>query len=170
MRKEPAGEKQAPAATPALAASPGEERVWTNNDNSVLPAIAEGVVGSGGETVVAQSFAGSGVAGREAAAGGNPAESGQNDNIEGIINAFLVQIEKRKEYPYIARRRNQEGTVTVTVRLTAAGELAGEQVIRSSGVPALDEAALALVRKACPFPHSAGRSIAMNIPISYRLE
>lgn len=90
--------------------------------------------------------------------------------IDSIINDFLSQVEKRKEYPYIARRRGQEGTVTVAVRLNAAGELAGVKVIRSSGVAALDEAALALVRRVCPFSHNAGRTIGMNIPIAYQLE
>lgn len=90
--------------------------------------------------------------------------------LDSIINAFLAQIEKQKEYPYIARRRGQEGTVTVAVRLNEAGELTGAQVLRSSGIAALDEAALQLVRKVCPFAHNAGRGIAMNIPIAYQLE
>ncbi len=103
----------------------------------------------------------------EAAAGIQPAGSVA---IDSIINDFLSQVEKRKEYPYIARRRGQEGTVTVAVRLNAAGELAGAQVVRSSGVVALDEAALALVRRVCPFIHNTGRAIGMNIPIAYQLE
>lgn len=104
------------------------------------------------------------------ASGKEPGIGEGGRNIDGIIDAFLAQIEKRKEYPYMARRLGKEGTVAVAVRLTAGGELAGVQVLRSSGVPDLDEAALSLVRKVCPFPHNAGRAITMNIPIAYRLE
>lgn len=123
-----------------------------------------GAVDGGGEESAVQAAAG---AGQQSAAG---VEAADGPDIDGIINAFLLQIEKRKDYPYIARRRGQEGTVTVAVRLTAAGQLAGAHVTRSSGVAALDEAALALVRRVCPFPHQAGRAIAMNIPITYQLE
>nr|WP_092072346.1 TonB family protein [Dendrosporobacter quercicolus]NSL48575.1 energy transducer TonB [Dendrosporobacter quercicolus DSM 1736]SDM40542.1 outer membrane transport energization protein TonB [Dendrosporobacter quercicolus] len=119
-----------------------------------------------GETALPSSGSGS-----QAAVTGKPGvRSAGSQEISGIVNAFLQAIEKRKDYPYIARRRGQEGTVTVAVRLTAAGELAGARVLHSSGVAALDEAALALVRRVCPFPHHAGRAIAMNIPIAYQLE
>ncbi|MGL5514264.1 MAG: energy transducer TonB, partial [Sporomusa sp.] len=104
--------------------------------------------------------------GSTGAVGTKPA--GRQD-IDGIINAFLARVEKSKEYPYMARKRGQVGTVTVAVRLTAAGDLAGAHVVRSSGVATLDEAALKLVQRVCPFAHNAGRVIAMNIPITYNL-
>lgn len=138
-----------------------------------------------GESMASAVFAGSGTANpkgadssgiRTVSAGGSDTQtvsSGRAEaggDINGIVNAFLSQIEKRKIYPYMARRLGQQGTVAVSVQLSADGELAGVQVLRSSGVAALDEAALALVRKVCPFPHHAGRAIAMNIPIAYHLE
>ncbi|HWR06226.1 hypothetical protein [Sporomusa sp.] len=58
-------------------------------------------------------------------------------------------------------------SVTPAIERTA---LTGVQVVRFSGVAALDEAALTLVRRVCPFVHNAGRTIAMNIPIAYQLD
>ena len=130
---------------------------------TVAVTATAGAAGLGGEGPAVQGAA---VAMGPAAAV-KPAGGGDLDS---IINDFLSQIEQHKDYPYIARRRGQEGTVTVAVRLSAAGELAGAQVIGSSGITALDEAALTLVRKVCPFVHNAGRSIAMNIPIAYQIK
>ncbi|HMM19328.1 MAG TPA: TonB family protein [Selenomonadales bacterium] len=146
-----------PGPRPAVSspAGPGVEQAASNGNGAAASALP---AGSGGAAFAVQPGGGSG-----------PAATGGGD-LDGIIEAFLRQIEKRKDYPYMARRRGQEGRVIVTVRLTAAGELAGEQIVRSSGVAALDEAALLLVRKVCPFPHNAGRPITMNIPIAYRLE
>lgn len=50
-------------------------------------------------------------------------------------------------YPAHARRRQQQGTVWVDVHLDARGQQLGLQVLRSSGVKSLDQAALAAVKK-----------------------
>lgn len=90
-------------------------------------------------------------------------------DINAIIRAFVARIERNKTYPYMARQRGQTGTVTVAVRLTATGDLAEARVIKSSGVAALDQEAIKLVRRVCPYRHNAGRPLAMNIPIVYNL-
>lgn len=145
------------------AVSPSAAQSLTSSESASAATFAVREIGGSGERSDTQT------AGNSAPESGalKPAEGGELDS---IINAFLLRIEKRKDYPYIARRRGQEGTVTVAVRLSEAGELTGVQVVRSSGVAALDEAALTLVRKVCPFAHNAGRIIAMNIPIAYQIE
>lgn len=50
-------------------------------------------------------------------------------------------------YPASARRSKQEGVVRVRATVSAAGRVTAAQVIRSSGFPALDSAALAAVRQ-----------------------
>ncbi|QDR78983.1 energy transducer TonB [Sporomusa termitida] len=143
-------------------------------DPAAAPAPAAGAEIAAVTATAGTAGSGEGPAPQTAAAVAGPAapaaRTAGGRELDSIINGFLSQIEKYKEYPYIARRRGQEGTVTVAVRLSAAGELAGAQVVRSSGIAALDEAALTLVRKVCPFAHNAGRSIAMNIPIAYQIE
>ncbi|HML33478.1 TonB family protein [Sporomusa sphaeroides] len=144
-------------------AVPRAGHALAGSESPVVTAAVAGVAGGVGESTAAEPVAGLG-SGRAAAKAPGGGE------LDSIINAFLQQIEKRKDYPYMARRRGQEGTVTVAVRLNEVGELASVQVLRSSGVAALDEAALALVRKVCPFTHNTGQMIAMNIPIDYQIE
>lgn len=90
-------------------------------------------------------------------------------DIDGAILAFLAEVEKHKEYPYIARKRGYEGVVTVFVELSAGGELRQVRVEKSSGFSLLDEAAAAVVRRVSPFRHGLGRPVAIKIPISYQL-
>jgi protein TonB len=49
-------------------------------------------------------------------------------------------------YPWVARRRNYQGTVLLDVRVTAEGLVAEVKVARSSGYPVLDRSALKSVR------------------------
>jgi TonB family protein len=49
------------------------------------------------------------------------------------------------EYPSAARRRDDQGTVHVRVRVLASGQASEVQVQRSSGIPELDQAAVAAV-------------------------
>ena len=50
------------------------------------------------------------------------------------------------EYPLVARRRNQQGVVLLSVSVTAQGRAAMVAVMKSSGFLALDEAAVGAVR------------------------
>lgn len=87
-----------------------------------------------------------------------------------IMEAFARRLEEKKDYPYIARKRGQTGTVLVRVRLLPGGELEGVTVVSSSGVDRLDEAALKLIRDVCPFEHGTGRLLAVTVPITYDLK
>ena len=49
------------------------------------------------------------------------------------------------EYPSAARRRDDQGTVHLRVRVLANGQASEVQVQRSSGIPDLDQAAVAAV-------------------------
>jgi protein TonB len=62
------------------------------------------------------------------------------------------KIESRKKYPEAARIRYIEGRVTVGFVLTAGGQTQAVTVVKSSGRPILDQAAMAAVKDASPFP------------------
>lgn len=73
-----------------------------------------------------------------------------------------------------AKRRvagGERGSVVVSFVVSASGQASGIRVARSSGVPALDKAALDSVQRAAPFaeiPAAAGRSSwAFNVPIVF---
>ena len=55
-------------------------------------------------------------------------------------------------YPDEARQRRLGGQVVITVGVRRDGSVESAQILRSSGTPLLDEAALRVVRLAQPFP------------------
>ncbi len=50
-------------------------------------------------------------------------------------------------YPLLARRRNQQGIVLLTVKVSAQGRVSRVELKQSSGFPVLDEAASQAVRR-----------------------
>jgi protein TonB len=68
---------------------------------------------------------------------------------EDLLHSWL---ERHKRYPLIARRRNMEGGVVVELLLGRDGSLQSHKLIEGSGYEILDEAAMALVASAAPYP------------------
>lgn len=64
----------------------------------------------------------------------------------------LTHLEKYRRYPAAARARRQQGVVHVRFKMNRAGRLLSSEILRSSGSPALDRAALDTVRRAQPLP------------------
>lgn len=76
------------------------------------------------------------------------------------------------EYPTQARRRKQEGVVLVEVRLDARGGQRARAVLKSSGFPALDEAALDAVARWQFLPeqnNGLGVPSRVQIPVRFAL-
>ena len=75
-------------------------------------------------------------------------------------------------YPAQAKRRQQQGTVWVAVRLDAQGKQLELRVLRSSALPSLDQAALAAVRKWQFLPETRngmGVPSRVHIPIEFAI-
>jgi protein TonB len=69
---------------------------------------------------------------------------------EGMIRLL---IDRHKEYPYQARRQDQEGRVGVRFVLSRRGELVGEPVLdKKSRYRLLNASALEAVKRAIPYP------------------
>lgn len=76
-------------------------------------------------------------------------------------------------YPAQAKRRQQQGTVWVDVRLDARGKQVELQLLRSSGVASLDQAALVAVKKWQFLPetqNARGVPSRVHIPIKFAIE
>jgi protein TonB len=76
-------------------------------------------------------------------------------------------------YPWVARRRNYQGTVLLDVRVTAKGFVAEVKVAQSSGYPVLDRSALKSVRRWRFEPARRGsRPIEtwVQVPVRFELE
>ena len=75
-------------------------------------------------------------------------------------------------YPLIARRRGEEGTVLLNVRVTATGKASRVEIKESSGFPILDTAALEGVRRWKFEPartNSACVESEIEVPIRFKL-
>ena len=68
------------------------------------------------------------------------------------VKQVMTQIFGKVEYPKMARMRHQEGVVTIALTVDAGGAPSGATVEKSSGIQSLDDAALAAVAAAAPFP------------------
>ncbi|WP_163566420.1 energy transducer TonB, partial [Klebsiella pneumoniae] len=61
-------------------------------------------------------------------------------------------LHRAKVYPQAERDRGQQGHAAVRFAITRAGGATGVALVRSSGNAALDQAAIAMVHRAAPFP------------------
>lgn len=64
----------------------------------------------------------------------------------------MTAVANKVEYPKMAKMRHQEGVATVAVTIDASGAVANAAVEKSSGIESLDNAAIAAVNAAAPFP------------------
>jgi len=89
------------------------------------------------------------------------------------LQEIRARIEKNQRYPLAARKLGQEGRVLVRFVAATDGGLEELELGESSGVRSLDEAALAAVRGAAPFPAPPEEvfpdSAAMQIAIAFAL-
>ena len=85
----------------------------------------------------------------------------------------LSWLNRHKRYPASARSRKQEGMVQVAFTVDKGGRVTSSRVARSSGIPALDQAALDMVRRASPVPapppEIATSSMKLAVPVDFAL-
>ncbi|MFG3594835.1 energy transducer TonB [Bradyrhizobium sp. RDI18] len=85
-----------------------------------------------------------------------PTQGVPNDkNSEAVVTwrtQVLALVEKNKRYPEAARSRREQGTAQVSFTLDRKGMVVSARLTQSSGSGALDEEALALLKRAQPFP------------------
>jgi TonB family protein len=79
------------------------------------------------------------------------------------------QLESKKQYPAVALPRLEQGTVLILFRLDRQGRLVSSRISRGSGSVTLDNAGLALVRQAQPFPSPPPPLVLpqISVPIRY---
>ena len=108
----------------------------------------------------------------EGMAGGDNEKANGRANVTedrySVASRFAQAVENHKSYPYASVRLNQQGTVIINVTIDASGNLISAGVV-SSVNGNLDKAALNAVYSACPFGHSLGESISMNVPVNFYL-
>jgi len=81
-----------------------------------------------------------------------PPESADVGSQAEYFTRVRFAIEAEKQYPAAARKRRLEGQVLVRFTIGADGSLSGLALVEGSRYDTLDQAALAAVRAAAPFP------------------
>ncbi len=82
----------------------------------------------------------------------------------------LADLGRYKVYPESARERGIRGRTGIAFTLTGSGAVASVSVASSSGAAILDQATLAMVRRAQPFPpNPAGGSASFTAGVNYNL-
>ena len=108
-----------------------------------------------------------------------PVAEGLHPDVEETGNAaagykarILQRIAEKKIYPKAARKHNQEGAVTLSITVLRSGQLARVEIMSPCAYAFLNEAAVASVRAAAPFPldDTAPEQIEMTVTLEYRLE
>jgi periplasmic protein TonB len=86
---------------------------------------------------------------------------------------ILALLERNKRYPEAAQSRHQQGVAQVFFSIDRQGRVLNSRVVRSSGTSALDDEALALLRRAEPFPppppELPGARVDLTVPIRFNL-
>ncbi|MET4685220.1 protein TonB [Brevundimonas faecalis] len=87
---------------------------------------------------------------------------------EGML---LAHLERRKRYPAEARAQRRQGVAYVRFAMTRDGRVLSAELERSSGYPALDREAVALLRRAQPLPKPPpevpGDPVSLSVPVEF---
>ena len=94
--------------------------------------------------------------------------------VQNYQREILLKIYENMEYPRSAQRRNQEGTLRVSIAVNKDGSLENIELLQQTEHESLNEAALAAVDDASPFnglPESIlDLPMTVEIPIQFRLQ
>lgn len=92
-------------------------------------------------------------------------------NYENILAAWLA---KHKRYPSHALRRRMTGTALLSVTINAEGKLLNYQINDSTGHEILDDAVIAMLKRAEPLPEIPAEfmrnSYDFRVPVSFELK
>jgi periplasmic protein TonB len=89
-------------------------------------------------------------------------------------SALIGRLQQAKRYPASSRAREEQGVATITFTIDRQGHVVSVALTRSSGSAALDEEAVALIRRAEPLPalppEMHGDTITLTAPITFVLQ
>ena len=162
-----------PAPVPMIQQSGPSESKDSGPEDSSVHMTGSPATGAGGKGVpsgtgtdfLSQGASSGGTSGTPVAAGsgqqyGAAGDASLRQKIRAALQANLV-------YPYIARKRQMEGSVTVSFRINQTGNPEAIRILKGSGYSILDTAARDTVVKASPFP---ARNNSVEVPITFTLK
>jgi TonB family protein len=106
-------------------------------------------------------------------AAGSPAALPSSTVVPTWKSQIVARLEQHKQYPKEAASRREQGITQVFFNIDRQGQLLESRVVRPSGSSDLDEEALALLKRAEPYPRPpdelAGDHIDLTVPIRFNL-
>jgi protein TonB len=167
-----------PAAAPAPAVEPSA-------GNPVQPSSIARAGGSEPSSIQAAAAAG-GPASSGAASGmghgnragvGGPTSSASAEARAELLARYAARVrasvEQHREYPYLARRANLEGTICLRISIGASGGVLGVTPTCGASHEPLLAAALQSVSSAAPFPPlpaALGARLTLDVPVVFQLD
>jgi protein TonB len=101
------------------------------------------------------------------------AQHGQSEGRDSFLGRLLAQLNRFKHYPPEARKAHIEGVVMLHFVMDESGHVTRAEIEKSSGRPALDKEALALIERAQPLPALPAdfptRTLDAVVPIEFSL-
>ena len=89
-----------------------------------------------------------------------------------IISILIEEFKQHFSYPKLAKKRNWQGEVLLSLRITTTGKIKSIQIDNSSGYNILDQAAITSMRKVETLPKIATwlkNDIELTVPVIYQL-
>lgn len=89
-----------------------------------------------------------------------------------IISIIYSELNQHFTYPKLAVRRNWQGKVLLSLRVSSSGNIENIQLKKSSGYNVLDQAAINALHKMKNLPHISSwlsSDIELQLPITYNL-
>jgi protein TonB len=103
----------------------------------------------------------------DTASGVGRGRSDSSSNYNGIVAAHL---QRHKRYPAVARAAGSQGVAKVSFSLDGGGRVTSVRLADGSGIAAIDQEAVAMVRRASPFPAPPdGQGRNFTVPVRFNL-
>lgn len=108
--------------------------------------------------------------------GGSGGETGQGnpDAQKAYLAHILKKLNRHKKYPAAAKANRLAGVVTVNFSVNRQGQVTSSRLVKSSGHVALDQEAMALLKRVSPFqamPEAVSvNSMNLNVPIRFSVQ
>jgi len=89
---------------------------------------------------------------------------------------LLLWLEKHRRYPSVARRRGQEGSVTLEFVIDTEGKLLSHRIVKGSSFSSLNRAVEKMIKRANPLPpvpaelHNGQTTFKYTVPVVFKLD